>query len=91
MIRAIDTKILIKPEKLQDAALTEKLGGFKVTIGDGKFDSARVVSVGDNVADKSIAQGSLVYTYPGAGHEITYEGETYKVISVSDILTVIDE
>ena len=90
MIRAIDTKILVKPEKLQDDALTEKLGGFKMTVGDGKFVSARVVSVGPNVADQSITDGALVYTYPNAGHEVTYEGETYKVISVSDILTVVD-
>jgi co-chaperonin GroES (HSP10) len=88
-MKAVDCKILVKEEKLQDEVMKEKLGGFQMTVGDGKFSTFRVISVGDQI-HADLHDGDLIYTYPNAGHEITHEGEQYRVIAISEVLVVIN-
>ena len=85
-MKAIDSKILVKKEDQQDTKLTEKLSGFEVPAGAGEYETYRIISVGPKVED--LKEGDLVATYMKPGHELTYEGTTYRVISVADILVV---
>lgn len=87
-MKAIDCKILVKEEKLQDEVMKEKLGGFQIPVGNNKFGVFRVVSVGDQIK-ADIHDGDLIYTYPNPGHEVSHEGIEYRVISITDVLVVI--
>jgi co-chaperonin GroES (HSP10) len=86
-MKTVDVKILVKHEELKDSRLSEKLGGFELPAGAGEYDTYRVISVGENVTS-SLKEGDLIATYPKAGHEITVEGVSYRVITLSDILLV---
>jgi len=91
-MKAVGTKILVIKEEKQDTRLSEKLGGFEVPVGAGEYETYRIVSVGQGVFDHEINEefdeGDIVATYPKPGHELTYEGNTYRVISMADILVV---
>lgn len=85
-MKVVDTKILVEEEKIQDPVLKEKLGGIEVPVGEGQFDTFKVISVGDKV--DGINEGDIVFTYPGAGHKFNYEGHKYNVVTISDILVI---
>lgn len=86
-MKAIDSKILVKEEKQQDLALTERLGGFQIPVGAGEFGVYKVLSVGEKVT--SLKEGDVVYTYQNPGKEFKHEGKTYRVISIPDIIVVL--
>ena len=63
--------------------------GLKVGLleGAGEYEVYKVISVGEKV--DSVKEGDTLLTYINPGHKFTYAGETYKVISISDILVVL--
>ena len=86
-MKAIDSKILVKKEDQKDSKLTERLGGFEVPAGAGEYETYRVISVGAKV--EGVVEGDLLATYVNPGHQFTFEGDSFRVISVSDILVVL--
>lgn len=86
-MKAVDTRILVK-EVVEDAPV-EKIGNIVIPDSDTGAKKYKVLSVGEKV--ESVKQGDEVYTYPNAGHEFKSEGQTYRVISITDILVVLNE
>ncbi len=65
----------------------KKVGGLLMTDAtdsDNRYKKAKVVSVG-NLAD-IIKEGSMVMYDKHAGHEISFEGSSYKVIKLRDVV-----
>lgn len=85
-MKAIDSKILVK--EVEQEELQEKIGDLVVPVGASKdrmtFD---VISVGEKI--DSVKPGDKVVTYYNPGHEFKEGGETYRVISITDILVVL--
>ncbi len=65
----------------------KKVGGLLMTDAtdsDNRYKKAKVISVG-NLAD-IIKEGSMVMYDKHAGHEISFEGSSYKVIKLRDVV-----
>lgn len=83
MIKAIDTKILVKP--IDEVGPVEKLGGLVMPVGMGDHMVAEVVSVGSAVT-QDVSVGDKLYLYQGAGKELIHDGDKYRVITITDVL-----
>lgn len=85
-MKAIDSKILVKEVKGEE--LQERIGNLVVPVGSSTDKMlCEVLSVGEKI--DSLKPGDRVLAYSGAGHEFKQEGETYRVIAISDILVVL--
>lgn len=87
-MKVIGTKILVKKENVEDTVLSEKLGGFQIPVDDTSDGNYRVVSVGEEVT-KELKVDDIVRCYPQPGHVVMEGGVEYRVITISDILTVL--
>jgi|TARA_R100001463_G_scaffold107888_1_gene162465 chaperonin GroES len=67
----------------------KKVGGLLLTDNvneDSTFKKASVISVGNLV--EIIKEGDVVYYNKNAGHGISYNDKSYKVIRAQDIILV---
>ena len=67
----------------------KKIGGLLLTDSvneDSTFKKANVISVGNLV--EIIKEGDVIYYNKHAGHGISYDGKSYKVIRAQDIILV---
>lgn len=64
-----------------------KIGGFVVPDDQKEYQEAEIISVGEEV--KGLAEKDHVYIYTNSGKEIKVDGETYRVINVSEVIVVL--
>jgi len=67
----------------------KKIGGLLLTDNvneDSTFKKANVISVGNLV--EIIKEGDVIYYNKHAGHGISYDDKSYKVIRAQDIILV---
>lgn len=83
-MKAIGSKIIVKTED-NNEVVKQKNGLFMQSNDIATHDTAVVVSVGEEIKS-DLKENDVVLIYKGAGHEIRVEEETFKVISISDIL-----
>lgn len=84
-MKAVDTRILVK--EIKEDAPVEKIGNIVIPDSDTGQKKFKVLSVGEKI--ESVHEEDTVYTYPNSGHEFKHDGETYRVISITDILAVL--
>lgn len=88
-MKAIASKILLKVTKKFDNTCMQKVGTLFSVPVDPKlaYWEATVISVGEEV--KGIKENDTVFIYPDAGKEFEYEGESYRVITASEVIVVL--
>lgn len=85
-MRAISYYIIVddikeKPAKIAGLDLTEKL-----TKDEARYKKAKVVSTGHLV--ENVKVNSIIYYDGHAGHNISYNDNIYKVITINDVVLV---
>lgn len=84
-MKAVDLRILV--QEVKEDSVEERIGNIVIPESDSGAKKYKVLSVGEKI--ESVKEGDVVYTYPNAGHEFKSEGDTYRVISITDILVVL--
>ena len=87
-MRTIDSKILV--EVTHEEAYTEKMGGFVVPSDDDSVEKAKVLSTGEKIDAVSLKPGDVIYIQRGSGYKFKNEGKEYRVISIPDVIVVLD-
>jgi len=83
MIIAIGNKILTQIKKNTEPV--EKVGVFVVPDTNDVYDTANVISVGEEIK-ADIKAGDTLLIYKNSGTDFEIDGEKYRTISITDIL-----
>lgn len=86
-MHTIDSKILV--QVMKEEAYTEKIGGFVVPSDDSNtVEKAKVISTGEKI--ESLKPGDIIYIQRGSGYKFKNNDEEYRVISIPDVIVVLD-
>ena len=86
-MKAIGNNIIISPKKV---GLSKTENGLLLKEKDKeniRYKEAIVVSVSDDV--KGIKEADVIYYDKSAGHGIDFEGHSYQVIKLQDVVIVL--
>ena len=86
-MKAIGNNIIISPKKV---GLSKTENGLLLKEKDKeniRYKEAIVVSVSDDV--KGIREADVIYYDKSAGHGIDFEGHSYQVIKLQDVVIVL--
>lgn len=86
-MKAIGNNIIILPKKV---GLSKTENGLLLKEKDKeniRYKEAIVVSVSDDV--KGIREADVIYYDKSAGHGIDFEGQSYQVIKLQDVVIVL--
>lgn len=86
-MKAIGNNIIIAPSKV---GLSKTEGGLYLKEKDKeniRYKEAIIISVSDDI--KSLKQGDVIYYDKAAGHGIEFEGGSYQVIKLQDVVIVL--
>ena len=86
-MKAIGNNIIILPKKV---GLSKTKNGLLLKEKDKeniRYKEAIVVSVSDDV--KGIKEADVIYYDKSAGHGIDFEGHSYQVIKLQDVVIVL--
>lgn len=84
-MKVLDSRILVQPVKSDEAV--EKIGEFKIQVGLGEFEIAKVIAVGPKT--EGVVEGETVYIYTGAGKKFSKDGVEYRVVTTSEVIVVL--
>jgi len=86
-MKAIGNNIIISPKKVGLARTENGLLLKEKDKENIRYKEAIIVSVSDDI--KSVKQADVIYYDKAAGHGIEFEGNTYQVIKLQDIVIVL--
>lgn len=84
-MKVLDGRVLLKIEETE--APVTKIGAVEIREKNVEWEQAEVIEVGKDV--ENLEKGEHVLIYPKAGKEIKVSGESYRVISSSEIIVVL--
>lgn len=84
-MKVIKSNVLCK--EIKSESPVTKINGFLVPENQKDYTEAEVVNFGEEVEGLSV--GDRVYIYPNAGKEVEVNGETYRVINISEVIVVL--
>ena len=86
-MKAVNDYVIVKSKKTGP----KKVGGLLITDAtdtEGRYNLATVVSISEDF--KHVSNGDTVWYDRHAGHDVTFDGDLYRVIKIRDIAMVDD-
>ena len=94
-LKPVNDKIVVKPNQKKDEEVTESGILLPDTVDQGKLMEGEVVAVGDGMYS---ANGTLIPVVVGVGdtvlynkHAQTHEYDDYVIMSVNEVLSVVED
>lgn len=82
-MKVLESRVLVQVEK----ACTQKIGEIEVPVGIGEYEVAKVIAVGPK--SEGVAVGDTVFIYPGCGKNFMHEGQSYRAVTINEIIVVL--
>ena len=98
-LKPVNDKIVVKPNEKNEEERTESGIILPDTVDQGKLMEGEVVSVGNGMYSANgtlipvvVSEGdTILYGKHGAKSEHTIDGETYIIMSINEVMSIVKE